>query len=159
MISLVLVLALLVGHYIGDFMLQSDWMALNKSKDWTALVAHVAVYICTLTAVLAAVDLVRNIHGAIGAPDLYVVAFLLANAWAHLFQDAITSRINAKNWFFRLEPGIWEQAAFTVPRHERSIVNPWIQDVGDRHQFFVGIGLDQCVHYLTLFVTAYWWLK
>lgn len=35
-------------HWVGDFVLQSRWMADNKSKDWEALVLHVFVYAVTL---------------------------------------------------------------------------------------------------------------
>lgn len=30
-------LALLVGHFVGDFMLQCDWMAANKGNPWPGL--------------------------------------------------------------------------------------------------------------------------
>lgn len=35
---------LLIGHLIGDFLLQSSWMAKNKAVKWLPLLAHVAVY-------------------------------------------------------------------------------------------------------------------
>jgi hypothetical protein len=55
--------------------------------------------------------------------------FASVNAAAHFVQDAITSRINARLW-----------------------------QANQRHWFFVGIGADQLLHYVTLFVTAGWWL-
>jgi hypothetical protein len=36
---------LLVGHLIGDFLLQTKWMALNKEKQWIPLFTHVSIYI------------------------------------------------------------------------------------------------------------------
>jgi len=80
MISLQIILLILVIHFIGDFVLQSHWMALNKSKNDNALVAHVAVY------------------------GLFLFAMTLNPMWAmantslHWVVDYITSRINAKLW-------------------------------------------------------------
>ena len=37
-------LSLVVVHFLSDFVLQNDWMALNKSKRWWPLTAHVLVY-------------------------------------------------------------------------------------------------------------------
>ncbi len=40
-------LALFVGfilHFVGDYLLQSDWMATNKTKNSAACLLHVAVY-------------------------------------------------------------------------------------------------------------------
>lgn len=35
---------LLIGHLIGDFLLQTTWMAMNKSKKWMPLITHCIVY-------------------------------------------------------------------------------------------------------------------
>lgn len=44
------VLAVLtLSHLVGDWLLQTDWMAREKEKQWKALVAHVFVWtICFL---------------------------------------------------------------------------------------------------------------
>lgn len=34
----------LVLHAIGDYILQSDWMAINKTKRWFPALAHALVY-------------------------------------------------------------------------------------------------------------------
>ena len=33
-----------IAHFIGDFLLQTRWMATNKSNKMTALAAHILVY-------------------------------------------------------------------------------------------------------------------
>lgn len=38
------VVAVLCTHYVADFLLQSQWMAENKSKRMLPLVLHVSVY-------------------------------------------------------------------------------------------------------------------
>ena len=149
-----LIYVLLVAHFIGDFVCQSDWMAINKSKRWDALAAHVGVYIAVLTP--GAVWLAGDPRLRDAAP---LLLFLGVNTAAHFVQDAITSRLTSRLWFFRRADGIWAQAEYTVPKHGRTIVNPWIAEGGNRHWFFVAIGFDQLLHYVTLFVTADWWLR
>lgn len=122
-----LVYSLLVAHFVGDFICQSDWMAINKSKRWDALGVHVAVYILALWVVTTGM-MVAFGYGGETIPDLWT--WLGVNVLAHFVQDAITSRINSRLWV-----------------------------ANQRHWFFVGIGADQLLHYVTLFVTAGWWLQ
>lgn len=70
---------LLLTHFIGDFLLQSNWMALNKSKSWNALLSHTGLYaLCFLPLGLR---------------------FALATFVLHTLTDAVTSRITSKLWF------------------------------------------------------------
>lgn len=41
---------LLIGHLIGDFLLQTSWMAQHKAKRWGPLLTHVAVYTSVVSA-------------------------------------------------------------------------------------------------------------
>ena len=43
---------MLVGHLVGDFLLQTAWMAENKEDRWLPLLAHITIY--TATVALAA---------------------------------------------------------------------------------------------------------
>jgi len=126
-----LVLALLAVHFVADFLLQSDWMALNKSKRWDALALHVGVYAACFV--------------------VFGWVFALVTFVAHFAQDAVTSRINGRFWFFDMAmPVHWpsrrDPNGPTVP-HYAAIG-------GDRHWFFVGIGADQLLHYAQLLLTA-----
>jgi hypothetical protein len=153
-----IIYVLLVAHFIADFVCQSDWMAINKSKRWDALALHVFVY----SAVLFNFTLWSRpvVPFAEAMPWMVaVLTFVAVNAAAHFVQDAITSRINSRLWFFKRADGIWAQAEYAMPKHGRTIVNPWIAEGGDRHWFFVAIGFDQLLHYVTLFVTASWLLR
>ncbi len=104
LLTLTIPISLLILHFLGDFILQSDWMALNKSnlKNPLPLLAHVLVY---------------------------STCFILSGTWpfivwvflTHLITDAITSNITKVLW---------------------------VND--QRHWFFVMIGIDQLIHYLTL---------
>lgn len=35
---------LLIGHFVGDFLFQTSWMAEHKSKKWCPLLVHSSVY-------------------------------------------------------------------------------------------------------------------
>ena len=65
-------------HFIADFILQSDWMARNKSKRNIPLIVHCIVYTI---------------------PFLYFGwVFAVVNGVAHLFTDWFTSRATSKLW-------------------------------------------------------------
>lgn len=145
-------LTLLTLHFIGDFLLQSDWMATNKSKRWDALALHVTCYVTPLFFALAVWS--RFAHGQVG---LRPIVWLVGVTWvAHFVTDAITSRATSALWFFKQEFGIWTQAEYAVPKHSRSLVNPWMPIGGKRHWFFVVIGFDQLLHIWQLGLTALW---
>jgi hypothetical protein len=74
-----------VSHVVGDYMLQTDWQALNKRGGLTgspaqrrALFSHVSTY--TLAFVPALIWLISMRHA-------WVIAIALAIAVPHLLQD------------------------------------------------------------------------
>ena len=44
--------SLLMAHILGDWILQTEWQALNKEKNWRAMAANVVVYSAVVFAVL-----------------------------------------------------------------------------------------------------------
>lgn len=48
MLPIITVIFIMTIHFIADFILQSDWMAKNKSKSNKALLAHVSIYTLVL---------------------------------------------------------------------------------------------------------------
>ena len=82
-------LVLLVVHFVADFLLQSDWMAVNKSKRWDALALHVSIY---------------------AACFVWLGLAFVGVTWAtHFLTDALTSRAtsalwqrNQRHWFFAM---------------------------------------------------------
>ena len=165
MIDVVLVCVLLIAHCVGDFSCQTKWMALNKSKNWEALSAHVAVYSAVVAAVVAFYwfwplvqfwsAMVLGRPAAVPAVESVrpLVAFVLVNAAAHFATDAVTSRLTSRWWFLKieLEPG-------NSLEGDGISVRARIADTGTRGKFFDTIGYDQLVHGLTLVLTAYWLL-
>jgi hypothetical protein len=83
-----IVLILLTVHFVADFLLQNDWMAINKSKHWGALTLHVLIY-----------SLAFSWLGW---------KFALITFVTHFITDAITSRMTRalyypvfhRHWFF-----------------------------------------------------------
>ena len=74
-------------HFIADFVLQSDKVAMNKSKDTNCLIWHCSIY-----------GMVMLIFGP---------TFAIINAVLHFITDYVTSRItsyfwitNQRHWFF-----------------------------------------------------------
>jgi Protein of unknown function (DUF3307) len=130
MMHLYLLFQFLLAHWIADFVMQTHWMAVNKSKNWRALASHVVVYTVTLGIALSVLGLaIGSFTPSPGAVvmlvsfDLFLV-WLALNGALHFVTDAITSRITARLWV-----------------------------KGDFHNFFVVVGLDQLIHYTTLILT------
>jgi Protein of unknown function (DUF3307) len=101
-----LIIYLLFCHWVGDFVLQSDYMAQNKSKSNKALSIDCFVYGLTL-----------------GIMTLNPV-FGLINGLIHFPVDYVTSRINSKLWA------------------EKKV-----------HYFFVSVGFDQWIHFVTMILS------
>lgn len=118
-------LSLLAAHFVGDFLLQTDWMAINKSKSNKALTIHALVYsLCFI----------------VFGPKFAALTFIL-----HWLTDYCTSRWTSKLWFFK-PTGCYYNAG--GERYEM-----WIPFGGNRHWFFVVIGLDQLIHFTALTLT------
>jgi len=106
---------LLVAHVIGDWLLQTEWQALNKARHWGALLAHVTVYhIIVLVVLLLVFDL---------NPALVVVVV----AGLALFH-ALLDRRDFTNWYMRAtrmvvhqDPPLWLRMAVDQSLHVVSL--------------------------------------
>lgn len=88
MVFLDSVLVLIVMHFVCDFVLQTDYMALNKSKSFKVLALHVIVYSIPFCIVFSPL-------------------FGVVNGVLHFVTDAISSRATSylwkkekRHWFF-----------------------------------------------------------
>ena len=118
MIPISVILILTFSHFIADFMLQTDKMALNKSSSVKWLSIHLSVYTISLYFLCLLFNEMFNANMVIA------FSFFIVNGLAHWLTDFVTSRATTKLW-----------------------------QAGQRHWFFVVIGLDQAIHAATLFLT------
>jgi len=81
------VIYLLFLHFLADFVCQSNWMAINKSKSDFALSVHVITYTSVLAFGLLLVSFTNNMS-----------IYLMFNAFCHFITDFFTSRLNSKLW-------------------------------------------------------------
>jgi len=131
-------LFLIVTHFVADWVLQSNWMALNKSKNWEALLAHVLTYSFVFWLVLC----------AMGYQDGFLYGFTIITFATHFVTDAVTSRITSKLWFIDLEPTMRSSGA--IRDYNRQFPFDARVFFNKRYWFFAVIGLDQLIHYVTL---------
>ena len=90
MINLSIILGILFLHWVGDFVLQTDWQATNKSKNNLALTSHVASYSIVWT-------LASLVYSATTG-NWWMLLFVPITFVCHWITDYYTSRINSKLW-------------------------------------------------------------
>jgi hypothetical protein len=90
-----LILGMLFIHWFADFVMQTDWQATNKSKNWKALLSHTYIYsmwfFCGM-AVLGNLILDLNLSLKFGI-SFFAITFIM-----HTITDYFTSRLNTKLW-------------------------------------------------------------
>jgi Protein of unknown function (DUF3307) len=122
------ILSLLTGHYVADFLLQSHWMASNKSKRLDALSLHVAVYSAALFFTIFSIMAWFTAYSVNDVLKLSF-SFVLVNGLIHWATDFITSRITSELWAKK-----------------------------EYHWFFCVIGFDQLMHQFALLITLQKWM-
>lgn len=130
-------LELLALHFVADFLLQTDWMGSNKSKEWNALSWHVIIYATVISVGMVAWLRIDTLNSAAHAWAYW----WLVTAITHGITDAITSRITGWLWRRQLSAAPRAYGRFNV------IDQPPV------HWFFATIGFDQLIHFTTLALT------
>ena len=133
-------LSLLVLHFVGDFVLQSNWMALNKSRRLDALFAHAITYSLMFLP--------------------YGLEFVAITFVTHFITDYHTSRLTSKLWFLQMIPNPFRlQMDYFIYNKDGWIYLAKEPDGSKRHWFFVVIGFDQLLHAAQLALTYNWLLQ
>lgn len=131
-ISMTIVFAIIVIHYVADFIFQAEEWANNKSKSNTALFKHVLTY--STIWVLPACVILGNLRPS-ETTEWYVYStllFFILTFLCHFITDYITSRIVSKRFADKYYGSpIPNLGAFSI------------------------IGFDQVLHYGQLFLTIY----
>ena len=78
---------LLATHWVGNFVLQTNFQASNKNKRLDALSLHVATYTATLF-----------VAAAILFGWMLAITFAAVNGALHFVTDYVTSRAKSKLW-------------------------------------------------------------
>lgn len=139
-LNLIEIFSIIIIHYIADFVLQTDKQAKRKSKNWNDLLSHTGVYSCCWV-ILPLILLCFNIK--LPKEILYLIPITFI---CHTITDYFTSRLNSK-----LLPPItilkFDSKAFG---DNEMLAYP---KKSSWHNFFVGVGFDQVLHYVQLFLT------
>ncbi len=85
-----ILLILLSIHFVADFVLQSHWMATNKSTSNRALSAHVGVYGLTFLIALIAMPWLVSVAA--------ILIFVIVTMLLHFATDWVTSRMTSALW-------------------------------------------------------------
>lgn len=142
MIDLKVVLAIILIHWLADFVFQTDKMAKGKSKNWEDLLEHTLCYsvIWLIIGTFYSIYLGNYWNG---------VYFALITFIAHTITDYFTSRLNSK-----LAP---KEETIMLKWDINQKEEPFIRFPNGRsyHNLFVNIGFDQVLHYTQLLLTYY----
>jgi len=131
MIELLIVMYIIFGHFIADFVMQSREMAVNKSSSTYWLTRHILAYGKTMLFIGFIFVLVMFIFGT----NLFhliplIIGYVLLNMGLHWVTDYFTSKETTRLYL-----------------KESKKIEP------NYHNFFVMIGFDQLIHLLCLIGT------
>ena|SRR5215467_3687201 len=112
-------IALLAVHWLADFVLQSHWMSVNKSKRLDALALHVITYTATLSVGSALI---------FGVQDLgLLLVFIGVNGILHFATDYVTSRITSRLWQQQREHLFFVVVGFDQLIHQVTLIaTQWV---------------------------------
>ena len=83
-------------HYIGDFILQTAWMANGKSKSLKPLATHIAVYTSTLILMGIPLTIINAYTIALPLFFAWWVVYCVVNGLCHFATDFVTSKASSK---------------------------------------------------------------
>jgi hypothetical protein len=126
MLTLTEIFAIIITHWIADFVFQDEKWANGKSKNWSDLLFHTITYSIIIWAL--------GMNLFLPNPKIAVLSFQLASITFifHTITDYFTSRIVSRKFENKhYGSAIPNFGAFTI------------------------IGIDQVLHYIQLFTTYY----
>jgi len=138
-INIYVILGIIFIHWIADFVMQTEKMAISKSTSNYWLTRHVLVYSTVwFFACLFYCAYLDGFNWTQRGVNL-VFIFPIITFICHWITDYYTSRLNTK---------------LLPPKEEHPTDKGYFKQLGGEfHNFFVSIGFDQVIHYLQLIIT------
>lgn len=99
------------AHLLGDYGLQSDWMAEHKRSKMSVLVIHVLIYTATIGVTLAAYAFITN---SFDFWRISVIAMLAAVLLVHAAQDYLKSRYFHSRQAYYIDQVLHISALFVI---------------------------------------------
>lgn len=134
-----------IAHYIGDFILQTRMMGLNKSKSIMWLSMHVGMYLIALF--ICGFILNNSLVDDNNFQPIF--EWCLLNGVLHWNTDFITSKLSS---YCYLKMSFYEENANVIP-DSISRKHKW------QYHFWSVIGLDQLIHVSTLLITYHYFFN
>lgn len=138
--NLIEIFAIIIIHWLADFVLQTDKQAKGKSKNWSDLLSHTFTYSFVWLLIGGCIYLQQfKPYNPLHNDSMKIywqywiprgLLFVLITFLIHTITDYFTSRLNSKLW-----------------------------SKGEVHSFFISVGFDQVLHYVQLFTTYYLLVK
>jgi len=130
MLTLTEIFAIIIIHWIADFVFQDEKWALGKSKNWNDLLTHTLIYTFIWWSPIMILYVLYS--NALPVNAFQVYGFLIITFVTHTITDYFTSRVVSKKFENKhYGSAIPNFGAFTI------------------------IGIDQVLHYIQLFTTYY----
>jgi hypothetical protein len=153
MLTLTEIFAILIIHWIADFVLQTDKQTKGKSKNWSDLLMHTWNY-SMVWWIIGVILIIFNLKYPFFTYERYsLLLFVLITFIAHTITDYFTSRLNKK-----LAP---EEFTIMLISDIVKKAEPFVHFPKGRNYYklMMGIGFDQLLHYAQLFLTYYYLTK
>ena len=123
-----LFIAAFLGHLIGDYLVQTKYMALHKSKkNWSGIVTcswHVALYTLAVCVMLWKFDLFLIL--AIYIPHWIIDRWSLASVWLRLIKGRTFEAAYLSNDQFREFDIAFTSLVYTVVDNTMHLLSLWL---------------------------------
>ena len=113
------ILIVLFGHFIADFIFQTDWQAKNKSKNLEALSRHILSYtVCMTVLGWVAADSLNLKY----VSPYSIWLFAIITLASHFITDFFTSKFNSKMWASQKYKLFWTGIGFDQFLHATQLI-------------------------------------
>lgn len=93
--------AVMVSHYVADFLMQSQWQATNKSHNIGALTQHIYIYTLTMMLMLSSLSFLFQLS------IVSLITYVLLNGALHFGTDYVTSKLSKRAFKENNIPKFW----------------------------------------------------